>query len=1121
MFLFQISAQGAQHGQTAQGVLAQEQTSMRKDEFNAPNSYSNRLYNLSDDLLRLKNPNQKELNQMKVEVVELRKHYQMHERKDVDAIVRLLLSIEDNISRGNMPMLKQAAAELKGVQVLGELESVFKDPSKIGADPKKLAALRSYGAEIADLSKYLPLGLKEKAEGFASWVGAQYTNYSSKWNEWYVQNPKSNNVEAEKFRKRSTDGKAKGAFGIMYSSMKKEIMSSTEMPTSELQRRVDRIYASAEASDKMLKDGINRFDSGDNILNSNWFDLLKNAGQFSVGNIMGIGSEKLRDVYKTVNECDAKYKAFKQSYLEFKDALKSGDSAKLSESLGKLSQAYIELSYSQTNLAFKIEDYDLKGFEYVMPALSKSMDVMMAVSLATGVGAVATLGRAGLKAAMKEAGTYMLEKGTQNSLKMTFAFFVPETISEAISTSNLAEAEQMAQKNQVKGLQALSSILQNTMNSSKGAQSAAQMDQLINRINTTVEDLEVKLQSNPGYKFDPIKLQGLFLESYGQMLLFEMGFGMLRGAKAISSKRTGRATAEAKVEQQHKIESNAQAPVTKKITRLEPAKSKGVVTLLSKRETALKPEETKPTQKEIDGPTTGFEGVVKANEYASKAAKLVKEAQNETNNQKRNLLLDSAEKNYEMAMYKFEFMGDYETAGRIASNASQALPFPESKAKFYAHQAQYSELNGDLGQAGNNYEFAADVSNNFNFKQEYLKKAADAYKESGEPLNQNRVVSKSKTLTENRDYEIKKMAIQAYRYDPVWLDHAEDFAKHQIKILKGKKSNLDPEIVEFFKQSGVLKPLEGLTKEQQIDFFESLKKSNGLESIFLNPGLPIAKAAKKIKMNKVADFFGGEKNYNYSETFYNLLILEAERPGAFETLYNENKIRHLHRYDVQTELLPQYTNVTSKQSMQQTVAYFAPVADHSNAFRSSPVIDVAKGQPDIKIIRYEIKDWRELRASYSDFLKKYPGSSMMIIGGHGDGFIMQLGFNATLTPKNIRKAFDGLHPDKPVDLVLESCSMGANAKPFIKFSSWWLPPIPNPLYLMPRLAPAASKIPFIRQVHAATKVSYGNGNIQINEGGTASVFYRGKPLKNGNRKENPTAVFENGKYMTKYSANNE
>jgi len=526
------------------GASAQPAASAPKAGFaTTPVSFNDRLYNLSDNILRQKKPTPKELNGLKIETAELRKYYQAHERKDVDIVVRLLLSIENGISGGSASGLKTAAAELKLVQALGEIGTIFKNPSMIGSDPKKAAAVQGYCAEIAALSRYLPPNVKEKAEGFADWVGSKYTDYSRKADAWFVENPKSSLINNEKFRKNGEDGKAKDAFNALYSSVKTEVMSGTEMPASELARRIDRVYVSAETVDRGLKRAMDELDFGDHLLNSSWLELLKTGAMLNMGIDIGeIGSEKILKVYTGVSECDKNFKDFKQNYLELKSALQTGDPSMLSESVGRLSQSFIALSYSQASLAILIEDYDLKGFEYVMPALSKAMDMMMAMSLVTGVGAVATLGRAGLMAAIRETGTYMLERGMKNSLKITFAFFVPETVSDAVSTLNLAEAEKLAQTDQLAGLKALSGVLQTARGARKGAQNAGDLDKLIGDINTIADGLEAKLQKNPGYKLDPSELAGRFIMSYGQMLLFESGFGLMRSAKAIASKRAGNTT---------------------------------------------------------------------------------------------------------------------------------------------------------------------------------------------------------------------------------------------------------------------------------------------------------------------------------------------------------------------------------------------------------------------------------------------------------------------------------------------------------------------------------------------------------------------------------------------------
>ena len=70
----------------------------KKDGFGAL-SFDNRLYNLADDALNLKKPAPKELNDLKLETADLRKYYQMHERKDVDAIVDLAKAQECWLSR--------------------------------------------------------------------------------------------------------------------------------------------------------------------------------------------------------------------------------------------------------------------------------------------------------------------------------------------------------------------------------------------------------------------------------------------------------------------------------------------------------------------------------------------------------------------------------------------------------------------------------------------------------------------------------------------------------------------------------------------------------------------------------------------------------------------------------------------------------------------------------------------------------------------------------------------------------------------------------------------------------------------------------------------------------------
>ena len=1055
----------------------------KKDGFGAL-SFDNRLYNLADDALNLKKPAPKELNDLKLETADLRKYYQMHERKDVDAIVRLIMSMENCISSMDMAGLKKAAAELKMIQVLGELETTFQDPSKIGSDPMKAAAVRSYCAEIAALGKHVSPALREKAEGFSEWVGTEYVDYSRKLDGWFVKNPKSGRMNAEKTRKVSEDRKAKTAFGILYSSLKEEVMSSYEMPASELQRRMDRVYASAEATDRGLNGALDNLDFGDHLLNSSWLDLLKTSALLNRGIYIGeIGNEKIRGVYKTAGDCEKNYKEFKQCYLDFKSALQGGDQAELSESVGKLSQTYLALSYAQAKLAVLVEDYDLKGFEYVMPALSKAMDVMMAVSLATGVGAVATLGRAGLKAALLETGEYMLEQGMTSSLKMTFAFFVPETISGAISSSNLAEAEQIAQTNQLAGLHALSSALQKARGGRKGAKNAGGISQAIDDVNRAASDLEAKLQSNPGYRLDPEELSKNFLMSYGQMLLFESGFGLMRSAKVFALRSAGRAP---------KLE-------------LSPAE-KGDAAHGKTEEQSRRPSAGKSTEPEMKLPQTeefrqakeiadakeaagDFAGAGAAWKDAAIAAKSPAEAMEmckmaEAAYRKAGEPLEAAGAYFAVTLENpavadgkgildwarfrktafdiSESLGRHEKAGTGFANLAQTImehldaneSMPkreivelrslENECRFKA--AENFERDGQFWNAGRQYEMSAAKKMSKGESAERMKKAAVCYEKANEhvaaadawkerrrflaPEDQVAIVEargkefanvlaaigglrekagtweQSATNMPLSDLELRASWLEA---DPL---KAGEFAKSALADAQagqygsgvsasyGRLGALasEPAIKLGYFDSAVETALKGSTRGNELAAYMKLPDQ-------VRIGICEAAASNR-KVGMLRDYADCLKIT--CETIERLDALRpaqgaAGRKGATVELFEKQGIRNFGRYDAEF-LAMQYDKMGTRQAGKPLLLVIYPEGDHNGSFMGG-FAEIARMEKDFDVRLTEAGTAYGAGRRVVDTGAKYGRISALIIGGHGDGKVVDLG-KETVTADMIAKGPD-------------------------------------------------------------------------------------------------------------------
>ena len=356
---------------------------------------------------------------------------------------------------------------------------------------------------------------------------------------------------------------------------------------------------------------------------------------------------------------------------------------------------------------------------------------------------------------------------------------------------------------------------------------------------------------------------------------------------------------------------------------------------------------------------------------------------------------------------------------------------------------------------------------------------------------------------------------QDIKNDSRWTKaNVTDYALYRISLLKGKRpSPINKQIIDFFDQSEVFTPIEGLSRSQQLDFL--MAQNAGRKSLTKNNRSEKRKGIVPQGLPGVMS--------NYYDTFSNLLLLEAHQPGAFRTLYDYCLLRRLHRYDVLEVLLPQYLELTSPNkcsaASEKNIPIFYGISDRNNSFgRNSEGMSVTpKSIEDLgyRIIRYEVGNPKEFRQAYSNFLQIHPGSPFAVIASHGGlGTDMCIGtyVDDWLDANKIREVFRGLKLNRPVDVILDTCQGGANAKPFVRFSHWWMPPLPNLFYWFQRIGPSLSKDPNVGRVYGpTTNIS----TLRVYMGGD------GRPLPcYTDDKHTEMAVFENGKLKIIYSVGN-
>ncbi|MFA6328206.1 MAG: hypothetical protein WCY41_02055 [Candidatus Micrarchaeia archaeon] len=294
------------------------------------------------------------------------------------------------------------------------------------------------------------------------------------------------------------------------------------LSAQEFSKKVDQLYVRTAVSYQQVQRSIGELDFGDRLLNRSWKEIL------APGMANALPTKKEMGLYKSEGEYKASFKDFQEKYNGLKSALRGKDEAKVQQALTELSKSYFALAVSQAKLVQKLEEYDLKGFEYVMPALEKAMDVGMVVGLATGVGAVASLGRAALAATLKE----FLASSTEKAVASAFAgaaFFTALNFgSEYYSFGQLSGAMKRMGTDQAGALDELAGILKNAKRKDGG--DGAQFDRLVLDVDVARMEARQKLKSDPSYRLDAGRVAAYFGETFAQLVVLEMGFGFFRAA---------------------------------------------------------------------------------------------------------------------------------------------------------------------------------------------------------------------------------------------------------------------------------------------------------------------------------------------------------------------------------------------------------------------------------------------------------------------------------------------------------------------------------------------------------------------------------------------------------------
>jgi hypothetical protein len=327
------------------------------------------------------------------------------------------------------------------------------------------------------------------------------------------------------------------------------------LSTQEFSKKVDQLYVRTEVSYRQVIRSIGELDFGDRLLNRDWLEILE------MGTISGAGmpGKKEMDVYASARVYQVAFRDFQKKYNALKGALRAKDDVKVQSALSELSNSYFELCVAQAKLVQKLEEFDLKGFEYAMPVLEKAMDVGIVVGLVSGVGAVASLGRAALAATLKQ----FLRRGTKRAVANAFAgaaFFSAMNFGmEYYSFGQLSGAMKRMETDQLGALDELSGILHGVVKKTSDGGGNEGIGMLALAVDLARVELRLKLKEDPSYRLNAGSVAAYFGETFAQLVVFEMGFGFFRAA---APKKTA--------SPQTKKESNLQFFTS------EPAKQEGV-----------------------------------------------------------------------------------------------------------------------------------------------------------------------------------------------------------------------------------------------------------------------------------------------------------------------------------------------------------------------------------------------------------------------------------------------------------------------------------------------------------------------------------------------------------------
>jgi len=297
------------------------------------------------------------------------------------------------------------------------------------------------------------------------------------------------------------------------------------LSSQEFSKKADQLYVRTEVSFREVQRSIARLDFGDRLLNRDWGEIL------ALGTLAGaVPGKKEMVLYASAGEYQAAFKDFQEKYNSLKGALRGNDAARVQPALAELSKSYFGLAASQAKLVQTLEGYDLKGFEYAMPALGKAMDVGMVVGVVTGVGAIASLGRAALAATLKQFLASSAKKAVAGAFSGSALFTALNFGSESYSFGQLSGAMKRMHTDQAGALDELAGILKSAKK--KAGEDGAQFSMLALNVDVARAGIRQKLKSDPSYRLDAGRVAAYFGETFAQLVVFEMGFGFFRAAAA-------------------------------------------------------------------------------------------------------------------------------------------------------------------------------------------------------------------------------------------------------------------------------------------------------------------------------------------------------------------------------------------------------------------------------------------------------------------------------------------------------------------------------------------------------------------------------------------------------------